>query len=153
MSCSINYPILMLDSTLAMQDINQELLLNEAEATHLPEDSQNSATSFYTLSSGTGGCYPPDGNEFMWQNGPIDQQYIVPGMNLIILEQWDACFTMSTAWEIFTHMLWVLTSLQVRLILYQLRTWANCSLIHSLGDLPFNTLGTFYLKQKKKPLI
>ena len=55
----------MLDSTLAMQDINQELLLNEAEATHLPEDSQNSATSFYTLSSGTGACYPPDGNEFI----------------------------------------------------------------------------------------
>jgi hypothetical protein len=55
----------MSDSTLPVQDIDQELLLNEAEETLLPEDSQNSTASFCASSFGTGAHYPPDGNEFM----------------------------------------------------------------------------------------
>ncbi|KIJ91222.1 hypothetical protein K443DRAFT_74641, partial [Laccaria amethystina LaAM-08-1] len=58
----------------------------------LPEDSQNMATSFYASSSGTVSHYPPDGKEFMRKNGPIDQQYLVPDADLIILERRDACF-------------------------------------------------------------
>ena len=91
-SCFINYPIPMSDSTLPVQDIDQELLLNEAEETLLPEDPQNSAASFCASSSGTGARYPPDGTEFMRKNGPIDEQYIVPDADLIILERRDARF-------------------------------------------------------------
>ncbi|KIJ98238.1 hypothetical protein K443DRAFT_628290, partial [Laccaria amethystina LaAM-08-1] len=81
-----------LDILFYAQDIDQELLVNEAEETHLPEDSQNMATSFYASSSGAVSRYPPDGKEFMRKNGPIDQQYVVPDADLIILEQWDARF-------------------------------------------------------------
>ena len=94
----------MSDSTLPVQDIDQELLLNKAEETLLPEDPQNSAASFCASSSGTGACYPPDGTEFMQKNGLIDKQYIVPDTDLIILEQRDAHFYYVYACKIFTHM-------------------------------------------------
>jgi hypothetical protein len=82
----------MLDSTLLAQDIDQELLLNEAEETYLPEDSQNLTISFQASSCGTGSRYPLDGKEFMRKNGPIDEQYAVPDADLIILERRDVRF-------------------------------------------------------------
>lgn len=74
------------------QDIDQEILLYEAEETHLLEDSHNIATPFYASSSGAGSRYPPDGNEFMRKSGPIDQQYVVPDADLLYLERRDARF-------------------------------------------------------------
>ncbi|KIJ91825.1 hypothetical protein K443DRAFT_135423 [Laccaria amethystina LaAM-08-1] len=82
----------MLDSTLLAQDIDQELHLNEAEETYLPEDSQNLTISFQASSCGTGSRYPLDGKEFMRKNGPIDEQYAVPDADLIILERRDVRF-------------------------------------------------------------
>jgi hypothetical protein len=82
----------MLDSTLLAQDIGQELLLNEAEETYLPEDSQNLTISFQASSCGTGSRYPLDGKEFMRKNGLIDEQYVVLDADLIILEWWDVRF-------------------------------------------------------------
>jgi hypothetical protein len=82
----------MLDSTLLAQDIDQELLLNEAEETYLPEDSPLLTISFQASSCGTGSRYPLDGKEFMRKNGPINEQYVVPDADLIILEWRDVCF-------------------------------------------------------------
>jgi hypothetical protein len=80
------------DTTSSRDDVDQELLLHEAEETYLPEDDQNVATGIHASNSGPVSHYPLDGKEFMRKNGPTDPQFVVPDADLIISEQRDARF-------------------------------------------------------------